>query len=85
MVPGHEIIGRVVSIGPVITRFKHGDNVGVVCKVDSCQKCPACKWDLEQYCEKAKDSKRFIAILALDNQAHELFFNYNAGKVKELC
>ena len=52
MVPGHEIIGRVVSVGTDVTRFKPGDHVGVGCMVDSCQNCAACKQGLEQYCEK---------------------------------
>ncbi len=51
MVPGHEIIGRVESVGPEVTRFKVGDNVGVGCMVDSCQHCAACAQGLEQYCE----------------------------------
>jgi len=50
-VPGHEIIGRVVSVGPEVTRFKAGDTVGVGCMVDSCQQCAACGQGLEQYCE----------------------------------
>jgi alcohol dehydrogenase (NADP+) len=52
LVPGHEIIGRVVNVGPDVTRFKPGDYVGVGCMVDSCQHCAACKQGLEQYCEK---------------------------------
>lgn len=52
MVPGHEIIGRVVGVGPNVTRFKPGDHVGVGCMVDSCQHCPPCKQGLEQYCEE---------------------------------
>jgi uncharacterized zinc-type alcohol dehydrogenase-like protein len=51
VVPGHEIIGRVVSIGTAVTRFKVGDQVGVGCMVDSCQHCAACEQGLEQYCE----------------------------------
>ena len=39
MVPGHEIIGRVISVGSAVTKFKPGDNVGVGCMVDSCQHC----------------------------------------------
>jgi len=52
MVPGHEIIGRVVSVGRDVTRFKPGDHVGVGCMVDSCQHCTACEKGLEQYCEE---------------------------------
>ncbi len=50
VVPGHEIIGRVVSTGRAVSRFKPGDNVGVGCMVDSCQTCPSCTQGQEQYC-----------------------------------
>lgn len=52
VVPGHEIIGRVISVGSAVTRFKAGDNVGVGCMVDSCQHCEPCQHGLEQYCEE---------------------------------
>ncbi len=52
IVPGHEIIGRVLSVGPAVTRFKPGDHVGVGCMVDSCRHCAACEQGLEQYCEE---------------------------------
>ena len=51
VVPGHEIVGRVRSIGKDVTRFKPGDLVGVGCMVDSCRQCEPCHHDLEQYCE----------------------------------
>lgn len=51
MVPGHEIVGRVVGVGAAVTKFREGDRVGVGCMVDSCQQCATCKRDLEQYCE----------------------------------
>ena len=50
MVPGHEIVGRVVKVGDHVTKFKVGDLAGTGCLVDSCQKCENCKKDLEQYC-----------------------------------
>lgn len=50
LVPGHEIIGRVLSVGKAVTRFKAGDHVGVGCMVDSCQHCDPCKQGHEQYC-----------------------------------
>jgi len=49
-VPGHEIVGRVRSIGSDVSKFKIGDLVGVGCLVDSCRTCDSCKKDLEQYC-----------------------------------
>jgi alcohol dehydrogenase (NADP+) len=50
IVPGHEIIGRVTSTGPEVTRFRPGDHVAVGCMVDSCQHCEACDQGQEQYC-----------------------------------
>lgn len=52
MVPGHEIIGRVLRVGADVTRCKPGDSVGVGCMVDSCQHCAACAKGLEQYCDE---------------------------------
>lgn len=49
-VPGHEIVGRVTSVGNEVTKFKSGDLVGVGCIVDSCKTCSSCAQDLEQYC-----------------------------------
>jgi len=52
MVPGHEIVGRVVKVGDHVKNFKVGDLAGTGCMVDSCQVCENCKQDLEQYCLK---------------------------------
>lgn len=51
MVPGHEIVGRVMAVGDEVTRFKVGDRVGVGCMVESCHHCKACGKGWEQYCE----------------------------------
>lgn len=51
VVPGHEIIGRVIHVGSEVSRFKVGDNVGVGCMVDSCHHCASCEKGDEQYCE----------------------------------
>ena len=51
IVPGHEIVGRVVKVGTAVKKLKPGDFAGVGCMVDSCRKCSACKENLEQYCE----------------------------------
>jgi uncharacterized zinc-type alcohol dehydrogenase-like protein len=51
VVPGHEIVGRVVKIGNAVKGFKEGEVVAVGCMVGSCQKCPNCKEGLEQYCD----------------------------------
>jgi alcohol dehydrogenase (NADP+) len=51
-VPGHEIVGRVTSVGPKAKRFKVGEVVAVGTMVDSCLECNNCKAGLEPYCEK---------------------------------
>jgi alcohol dehydrogenase (NADP+) len=50
VVPGHEIVGRVVRVGAEVTGFKPGDLAAVGCMVESCGTCPDCREGLEQYC-----------------------------------
>jgi uncharacterized zinc-type alcohol dehydrogenase-like protein len=51
MVPGHEIVGRITTMGEAVTGFTIGELVGVGCFVDSCRTCASCKDGEEQYCE----------------------------------
>ena len=51
VVPGHEIVGRVVKAGRDVKKVKAGDLVGVGCLVDSCRTCPDCREGLEQFCD----------------------------------
>ncbi|MGA9334786.1 MAG: NAD(P)-dependent alcohol dehydrogenase [Rudaea sp.] len=50
MVPGHEIVGKVVKVGNAVRKWKVGDTVGVGCFVDSCRECEACRAGEEQFC-----------------------------------
>jgi uncharacterized zinc-type alcohol dehydrogenase-like protein len=50
-VPGHEIVGRVVTTGREVKKFREGDLVAVGCMVDSCRTCPDCEAGLEQFCD----------------------------------
>ncbi|MEB0040530.1 MULTISPECIES: NAD(P)-dependent alcohol dehydrogenase [unclassified Pseudomonas] len=50
LMPGHEIVGKVTSVGADVSKYKVGDIVGVGCLVDSCRTCEACEANLEQYC-----------------------------------
>jgi uncharacterized zinc-type alcohol dehydrogenase-like protein len=50
IVPGHEIVGRVVEVGSEVTKHKPGDLVGVGCLVDADLTCNECHADLEQFC-----------------------------------
>src|SRR5436190_12364280 len=50
IVPGHEIVGRVIKGGSAVTKYKPGDIAAVGCMVDSDGTCPHCKAGLEQFC-----------------------------------
>jgi uncharacterized zinc-type alcohol dehydrogenase-like protein len=50
IVPGHEIVGRVTTVGSEVTKFKPGDLAAVGCMVDSDGTCPECRAGLEQFC-----------------------------------
>jgi alcohol dehydrogenase (NADP+) len=50
IVPGHEIVGRVTSVGSEVTRYKPGDLAAVGCLVDSDRTCPHCQAGLENCC-----------------------------------
>lgn len=51
MVPGHEIVGRVLKVGAEVKKLKVGDLAGVGCMVDSCRTCAPCAHGDEQFCE----------------------------------
>ncbi|MEJ6494498.1 NAD(P)-dependent alcohol dehydrogenase [Pseudoalteromonas lipolytica] len=52
VVPGHEIVGRVLEVGSGVTKYKVGDNVAVGCMVDSCLSCDQCHHGEEQFCRE---------------------------------
>ena len=52
LVPGHEIVGVVQSIGSEVKNYKVGDRVAVGCMVDSCQECDQCHHGEEQFCRQ---------------------------------
>lgn len=54
LVPGHEIIGRVVEAGPGVERFTAGDRVGVPWLGWSCGECAYCRSGRENLCDRAR-------------------------------
>ena len=50
MVPGHEIVGRVIASGSSVKKFKSGDVAAIGVIVDSCRHCPPCNRGEEHFC-----------------------------------
>ena len=50
IVPGHEIVGRITTVGSAVSKFKPGDLAAVGCMVDSDGTCPECRAGFEQFC-----------------------------------
>ncbi|MDB5279159.1 MAG: NAD(P)-dependent alcohol dehydrogenase [Ferruginibacter sp.] len=50
MVPGHEIVGKVIGVGSGVTKFTAGQTAGIGVMIDSCRECKPCKKYMEQYC-----------------------------------
>jgi propanol-preferring alcohol dehydrogenase len=48
--PGHEVVGRVESVGPDVERLAEGDRVGVGWIWSSCGSCGFCERGLENLC-----------------------------------
>jgi propanol-preferring alcohol dehydrogenase len=54
IVPGHQVVGKVVEKGQEVTKFKIGDRVGITWLYSCCDKCVFCQTGNENLCEKAK-------------------------------
>ena len=52
LIPGHEVIGRVVSTGSAVTDLAVGDRVGVAWLHSACGVCEQCREGLENLCRK---------------------------------
>ena len=54
LVPGHEVVGRVVQTGRNAEHFKPGDRLGIPWLAWTCGECRYCRSGRENLCEKAK-------------------------------
>ena len=52
IVPGHEVVGRVVALGSGVTTVKIGERVGVPWLGYTCGECPYCKNGQENLCDR---------------------------------
>jgi propanol-preferring alcohol dehydrogenase len=54
LIPGHEVVGRVVELGPGAAKFKKGDRVGIPWVGWTCGECRYCRSGRENLCEHAR-------------------------------
>lgn len=54
IVPGHQVVGRVVKTGPEAKKFKEKDRVGVAWLYASCGQCAFCLSGRENLCRQAR-------------------------------
>jgi propanol-preferring alcohol dehydrogenase len=52
VIPGHQIVGRVESLGKGASKFKIGDRVGIAWIHSSCGECSFCKSGQENLCDR---------------------------------
>lgn len=69
-IPGHEIVGKVVEVGPGVTRFSVGQQVAVGTIVDSCGLCDQCHAGEEQMCREYP----IVTYNGRDRISHEVTF-----------
>jgi propanol-preferring alcohol dehydrogenase len=54
VVPGHQVVGKVIKTGAAVQRFNIGDRLGVTWLYRSCGKCDHCASGNENLCAQAK-------------------------------
>ncbi|MGQ9920481.1 MAG: zinc-binding alcohol dehydrogenase family protein, partial [Desulfobacca sp.] len=54
LIPGHQIVGEVVEVGPRTDRFQVGERVGLAWLRWACGRCRFCRRGLENLCEEAQ-------------------------------
>ncbi len=53
VIPGHQVVGVVETIGDRVTRFKPGDRVGIAWLHKTCGRCDYCRDGKENLCDNA--------------------------------
>ena len=53
VVPGHEAVGEVVSVGASVSRFSAGDRIGLAWLRSTCGQCRWCRSGAENLCRRS--------------------------------
>jgi propanol-preferring alcohol dehydrogenase len=60
VIPGHQVIGKVIETGRKVTKLKYGDRVGAGWFFSSCGKCSYCVAGNENLCKDFKATGRDV-------------------------
>ena len=60
LIPGHEVVGRVVEKGDAVTNLEKGDRVGVAWLHWSCGECELCKEGRQNLCSKQQITRASV-------------------------
>jgi propanol-preferring alcohol dehydrogenase len=60
LIPGHQVAGRVVEVGPGVDAFAPGDMVGVGWLFSTCGQCGFCRGGRENLCPDARFTGRDV-------------------------
>jgi propanol-preferring alcohol dehydrogenase len=58
VVPGHQVVGRVETVGEEVRAFQPGDRVGVAWVFSACGACSLCRGDNENLCPRFEATGR---------------------------
>jgi propanol-preferring alcohol dehydrogenase len=58
VIPGHQVVGKVVSVGSAVQGFRTGDRVGVAWIYSACGRCSFCQSGQENLCADFKATGR---------------------------
>jgi propanol-preferring alcohol dehydrogenase len=60
VIPGHQVVGRVVELGPETSAFRVGDRVGIAWIYSACGKCEFCLAGNENLCPHFRATGRDV-------------------------
>lgn len=53
VIPGHQVVGRIESVGPLVTRYQGGERIGIPWLHRTCGFCRYCLTDQDNLCDRA--------------------------------
>lgn len=90
VIPGHEVVGEVISVGPAVTELGIGERVGVAWLRYTCGECRYCRTDRENLCPQSRytgwdaDGGYAEFVVAPASYVHRLPLGYSDAELAPL-